>query len=99
MTTSPDNLSRGDRHLPRRASRISAAQLKAARAFLGVTAQQLAAGSGVGVATIKRAELAESGIEMSAGTTERLLRYLGENGVTLSWSATGGESVSFEPVR
>lgn len=79
--------------------RISAAQLKAARAFLSLTAQELADGCGVGVATIRRAETGQAEVEMSAATQAKVLDFLRSRGVVLTWLAGGGEGVTYIPVR
>lgn len=76
--------------------RLSAAQLKASRAFLELTAQELAEGAGVGVATIRRAEAGQA-IEMSSAIQQKILSFLAARGVTITWIAGGGEGVTYRP--
>jgi predicted transcriptional regulator len=60
---------------------ISAAQIRAARALLGITAEDLARAAGVGSATIKRFET-EAGVPASrSGTLKRLKAALESAGI------------------
>ena len=60
---------------------LSSAQIRAARALLRWSAQDLADGSGVGVATIRRIELAEGVPSSNARTLEHLRVALEAAGV------------------
>ena len=59
------------------------AQLRAARALIGWTAQQLAEASGVGVATIRRAELKDGLTRMTGPNIATIERALAEAGVEM----------------
>lgn len=60
---------------------ISAAQIRAGRALLGLSSQLLAELSGVGWSTVKRFEEQDGVPQTRSGTLERLKSYLEENGV------------------
>lgn len=62
---------------------ITGAQLRAARALLGITAQQLAARSGLGVATIRRAEAQDGRAQMTPANARLLRATLLSDGVEL----------------
>lgn len=73
---------------------ITPAQMKAARALVGISAEELAALSGLGVATIRRAELREGDEPMSEEVGDAVRAALEKAGVRfLSASATGGLGV------
>ena len=61
-------------------STITGAQLRAARALIGITADELASAAGLGVATIRRSESAVGPVSMTpanARAAEDALRRLG----------------------
>jgi DNA-binding transcriptional regulator YiaG len=60
---------------------VSAAQLRAGRALLGLSSKQFAELSGVGWATIKRFEDADGIPRSRAGTLERVVKALQDEGV------------------
>lgn len=63
--------------------KITGAQLRAARALLGWTADDVAKKSGVGVATIRRAELVDGPINMTKPNQEAVKRAFSDAGVLL----------------
>jgi len=60
---------------------ISSAQIRAARAILGITAAVLAERSGVDLRTLQRFEAAESVPKSRSGTLERIKATLEDAGV------------------
>jgi predicted transcriptional regulator len=60
---------------------ISAAQIRAARALLGMSAVELAARANVGWATIQRFETAEGVPPSRSGTLQRIQKTLEDAGV------------------
>lgn len=60
---------------------ITSCQIRAARAFLNWTALELARESGVGVATVRRMELAESVPSCNAQTLELVKKTLESAGI------------------
>jgi transcriptional regulator with XRE-family HTH domain len=60
---------------------ISAAQIRAARALIGITAEKLARSAHVGFATIKRFELGEGILPSRSGTLERVKAALEAAGI------------------
>ena len=60
---------------------ITASQIRAGRALLGLTSRQLAAEAGISWSTIKRFEDAEGVPQSKRGTLDRLKSYLEENGI------------------
>jgi len=60
---------------------VSAAQLRAGRALLGLTSRELASLSGIGWATIKRFEEADGVPPSRAGTLERVVEALQAEGI------------------
>jgi transcriptional regulator with XRE-family HTH domain len=72
---------------------MTGAQLRAARALLGWTAQQLADASGVGVATIRRTEGADGTVRMITANVAAIERALEAAGVELIKPNGGGVGV------
>jgi hypothetical protein len=72
---------------------ISSAQMRAARALLRWTALDLAAASKVGVATIRRAEVADGDIPMTAVNAAALRSALERAGVEFIDENGGGPGV------
>lgn len=62
---------------------LSGAQLRAARSLIGISSEELARVSGLGVATIRRAEAQDGPVGMTSRNTDRLLATLTEFGVLL----------------
>ena len=75
---------------------LTGAQLRAARAILGWTAQQLADVSGVGIATIRRTETADGPVKMINATAAAIVRALEQAGVDLIEPNGGGEGVRLQ---
>lgn len=72
----------------------SGAQIRAARALVGLSAAELADQSGVSLNTVKRAEAAAGLIPLTTPNTEALVRALAAAGVTfLMPGADGGAGV------
>ncbi|MCJ2124774.1 transcriptional regulator [Methylobacterium sp. J-077] len=67
---------------------ITGGQLRAARAFLRWTAQEVADASRVGVATVRRAELQDGPLGITAANAEAIKRALEAAGVEF---INGGE--------
>lgn len=76
---------------------ISGAQLRAARSLLRISAEELAARSGVGIATIRRAEGRKGAHGLTRANMMTLRRVLEEAGVEFIFVGTpapaGGEGV------
>jgi len=72
---------------------LTSAQIRAARALLRWRAQDLARESEVGVATIRRAELAEGETSMTAANDSAVRRALESNGVEFIDENGGGPGV------
>lgn len=73
---------------------ITPSQIKAARALAGVSAEELAALAGLGVATIRRAELREAEEPMSDEVYRAVRGALEKAGVQFLWpGAAGGVGV------
>jgi transcriptional regulator with XRE-family HTH domain len=72
---------------------LLAGQIRAARALLRWRAEDLAQKSGVGVATIRRAELAEDETSLTAVNDAAIRRTLEEGGVTFIEENGGGPGV------
>ena len=62
---------------------LSPPQLRAARALLGLSAEQVAMRTGLGVATIRRAEREGGTTLLSSMSRERLLAFFAECSVAL----------------
>jgi hypothetical protein len=75
------------------ANPLTSAQLRAARALVRWSAQDLARHSAVGVTTIRRAELAESETSMTAANNQAVLRALEAAGVEFIDENGGGPGV------
>jgi predicted transcriptional regulator len=78
---------------PFNASLLTGAQLRAARALLGVSASDLAATTKLGIATIRRAEANPGRVSMTPANAERLVRALEEAGVEFIPQNGGGGGV------
>lgn len=63
--------------------RLTGAQLRAARALLNWSAQDLAEASRVSLRTIRRAEVGDDQVKMTAANEAALLKALEENGIML----------------
>jgi transcriptional regulator with XRE-family HTH domain len=63
---------------------ITGAQLRAARALLNMSAQELADGTSLGVATIRRAEASDGDVAMTKANAERIVQFLAACGVRFS---------------
>jgi transcriptional regulator with XRE-family HTH domain len=72
---------------------LSTCQIRAARALLRWSAEELAKSSGIGVATIRRIELTEGVPSSNARTLERLKRALEAAGVEFIGSAENDPGV------
>ena len=74
---------------------ISARQIRAARALLGISQPELAERAGVGVATIRRIEAAEDRITGNARTLDRIQTALEDAGIQFvnAGDGLGGEGV------
>ena len=74
---------------------ISSAQLRAARALLRWSAQELANASKVGVATIRRVEVIEGEIPVTSANEAALRKALETAGVVFIDENGGGSGVRF----
>ena len=74
---------------------ISSAQLRAARALLRWSAQELANASKVGVATIRRVEVIEGEIPVASANEAALRKALEAAGVVFIDENGGGSGVRF----
>ena len=72
---------------------LTSAQIRAARALLRWRAEDLAENSTVGVATVRRAELAESATSMTAANDAAVRRALEAAGVEFIDQNGGGAGV------
>lgn len=79
--------------------KISSAQLRAARAMLRWTAADLAKASRVGVATIRRVEVVEGEIPITAANEAALRRALELAGIEFLDENAAGEGVRFNKPR
>jgi hypothetical protein len=77
------------------ATKISSAQMRAARALLRWTALDLATASKVGVATIRRAEVVDGEIPVTLPNEAALRRALEAEGIEFIEDNGGGEGVRF----
>ena len=75
---------------------ISARQIRAARALLGISQPELAERAGVGVATIRRIEAAEDRITGNARTLDRIQTALQDAGIQFVYA---GDGLGAEGVR
>jgi hypothetical protein len=79
---------------------LTSAQLRAARALIRWSAQQLADASAVGVTTIRRAELTASETKLTRVNDQAIRRTLEAAGVEFIDAAGGGPGVRLrEPQR
>ena len=79
---------------------ISSAQLRAARALLRWSAQELANASKVGVATIRRVEVIDGEIPVTSANEAALRKALEAAGVVFIEENGGGSGVRFrKPAR
>jgi hypothetical protein len=78
---------------------ITSAQLRAARALLRWSAEDLARAAVLGVATVRRAELAEGETPMTAANNLAVRRALEAAGVEFIDQNGGGEGVRFKKNR
>jgi transcriptional regulator with XRE-family HTH domain len=72
---------------------LTSGQIRAARAFLRWTAEKLAGASRVGVATIRRAELAEAETSMNTPNDTAIRRALEAAGIEFIDENGGGPGV------
>lgn len=76
---------------------ISAAQLRAARALLGISQRELADAAGVSVPTIRRMEASEGTVRANVDTLMKIISALSAAGIELiaagDSSPTGGRGV------
>ena len=78
---------------------LTPAQIRAARALLRWRAEDLAAHSAVGVATVRRAELAEDETVMTAANNAAIRRALEDAGVLFIAENGGGAGVRLREPR
>jgi transcriptional regulator with XRE-family HTH domain len=71
--------------------RLTGAQLRAARALLDITAEELAAETKLSLKTIRRAEQGHGPVEIHTANAERAMSVLEERGV--QFIAANGEGV------
>ncbi len=72
---------------------MTGAQLRAARALIGWSAQELATASGVGVTTIRKNELTDGPVSMIRANVEVITRTLEKAGVQFIPANGGGAGV------
>jgi hypothetical protein len=72
---------------------ITAAHIRAARALIRWTAEDLAGKASLGVATIRRAELTEGPLQMTASNLAAVRRTLEEAGIEFIFENGGGLGV------
>jgi transcriptional regulator with XRE-family HTH domain len=76
---------------------VTAAQLRAARALLGISQRQLAEASGVSVPTIRRMEASAGTVRANVDTLVKIIDALGALGIELiaegAGSPAGGRGV------
>lgn len=72
---------------------LTGRQLRAARALLGITAEQLASLAQLGVATIRRAEADDGMVNMTASNAHRVVEALEAQGVEFIPRDAKGEGV------
>ena len=76
---------------------ISGAQIRAARALLGLSSQSLAKLAGVGWSTVKRFEEQEDIPAARSGTLKRLEKYLEESGIEFLGDPVDSPGVRLRP--
>lgn len=74
---------------------ITSAQIRAARALLGISAAELADKTRLGVATIRRAELQNGWVKLTTSNAQRIVQTLRDEGVSLIPENGGGVGVRF----
>ena len=75
---------------------LTSAQIRAARALIRWSAEELARASAVGLTTIRRAELTESSTSMTAANDLAIRRALEEQGVEFIDENGGGPGVRLQ---
>ncbi|MCJ2039540.1 transcriptional regulator [Methylobacterium sp. J-059] len=75
--------------------KITSAQLRAARALLRWTAQDVADASRLGVATVRRAELQEGPLSVTAANADAIRKAIEAAGVEFIAENGGGAGVRF----
>ena len=79
---------------------ISSAQIRAARAMLGIDQRKLAELSGLSVPTIQRMEASEAVVRGNVDSLMKLVNALNEAGIELigpgAFSQSGGRGVQFK---
>jgi hypothetical protein len=90
-----------NRSMPPKPSKpgLSPAQIRAARAFLRWSAEELSQMSAVGVATIRRAELADGETSMTAANNAAIRRAFEEAGLAFIDGNGGGTGVRFRNAK
>lgn len=78
---------------------IASEQIRAARALLRITAQDLSTASGVGLATIKRLEAGDGLPPAHAQTLDKLTKALEAVGVEFLGSPEDGPGVRLRPKK
>jgi hypothetical protein len=87
------------RSLPMLPNPLTSAQIRAARALIRWSAQQLADASAVGVTTIRRAELTASETKLTRVNDQAVRRTLEAAGVEFIDAEGGGPGVRLRPSR
>lgn len=72
---------------------LSGAQIRAARALVGLSAERLAELTMLGIATIRRAEANSGKVAMTRANAERVIRTLEAEGLEFIAENGGGEGV------
>ena len=72
---------------------LTGGQLRAARALVGISADELARLTKLGVATIRRAESSDGAVAMTAANAERIVQALETAGVVFVGENGGGAGV------
>lgn len=82
---------------------ITAAQMRAARALLGIDQRELAELSGVSLPTVQRMEASEGNVRGVIDTLTKVIEAFDRAGIELigdnAVSREGGRGVRFKPVR
>jgi hypothetical protein len=78
---------------------ITSAQIRAARALIRWTAEDLAAKAKLGVATIRRAEATDGGLQMTVANLAAVRRTLEAAGVEFIFEADGVLGVRLRPMK
>lgn len=80
-------------------NQVSSAQIRAARALLGMSSKELSEASGIGWATIRRFELVEGIPPSRAGTLERVKAALEAAGIEFIGDPETSPGVQLKPRR